>query len=369
MEFSIIEGDVLKMTADALVFPANHKPIIGGSLDNQIFEKAGKEALLNERCNYGYLYSGEACITDSYAMKDNYKWFIHTATPVYQPKHQQNTLHKLKKCYLSALKLAEEKGIRTLVFALLGAGASGFSRDKAIQAAKSAINRYFSECHESSIESITIVEYEKESQYQLLLRCNDKLKEINKLLSEIENFEKNIQYASYIGEIRISVEKHLRQYAEAEIKQIKCSYEREIKRLSSCDSCDSNISPEDKLYKKIVDLPDDVTQSDFAATIYVSRNTDISQLVNLYSKNGKFYKNAISFLNVKKNVLKLGLGLELPFDKMCWLMWCRGHEFPISEWDFELSEYYIKKGKSLSALEDYEEEFENTKRKEKEIEL
>ena len=75
----------------------------------------------------------------------------------------------------------------------------------------------------------------------------------------------------------------------------------------------------------------------------------------------------ISFLNVKNNVIKLGLGLELPFDKMCWLTWCRDHEFPISEMDFDISEGYIKKGKSLSALFEYEDIFENTKRKGKEM--
>lgn len=37
--------------------------------------------------------------------------------------------------------------------------------------------------------------------------------------------------------------------------------------------------------------------------------------------------------------------------------------------DFDISEGYIKKGKSLSALFDYEDIFENTKREGKEIEF
>ena len=67
--------------------------------------------------------------------------------------------------------------------------------------------------------------------------------------------------------------------------------------------------------------------------------------------------DAASFLRNKNNVLKLGLGLELPFDKMCRLMWCRNHEFPISEPDHEISENFIKQGKHIDALNDYEEEF------------
>lgn len=366
MELSIIKGDILKMSADILVFPANRKPLIGGSLDSQIYALAGADNLLKDRSQYGYMHSGESCITNSYDLRSSYKWLIHTVTPVYQPTHKQDTMHKLKKCYLSALKLAEKNQAKSVVFALLGAGASGFSHTKAIEAAKSALEKYQNNNQNSSLNTVTIVEYENESKYNILLQCNNKLKEVYKLLSQIDNFEEVSQYGSYIGEIKSFVSKQLRQYAEEEISQIKQSYKCEIKRLSSYNS---KIPAEDSLYKSIVRLPKGMAQSDFAATIYVSCNADISQIINLYSKSGKYYKNAISFLNVKNNVIKLGLGLELPFDKMCWLMWCRDHEFPISEMDFDISEGYIKKGKSLSALFDYEDIFENTKRKGKEIEF
>lgn len=368
MDISYIQGDIFAMKADSLVFPANHKPVIGGSLDGQIYERAGMEQLLHQRKKHGELHSGESCITESCDLTNNYRWLIHTATPVYQPSHPTNTMHKLKKCYLSALELSDKKGLKHIVFVLLGAGASGFSHSKAKEAADSAIKRYCSEHPDSLIESVTIVEYEKESQYQLLIQCNRKLIELKAMLSQIEELKDYVQIDSYMGEIRTTIAKHLKSYADEETVRIKQAYQREITRLSAETT---ELSAEDRLYKSIVKLPNGINQTAFAERIYLQESSNISQIVNLYSKNGKQYANAFSFFNSKLNVIKLGLGLELSFDKMCWLMWSRGHEFPISELDIDLSECYIKQGKCLDALVDYEEEFNNqygiTKSNEKDL--
>lgn len=352
--FNIVSGDIFDLEADALVFPASHKPRIGGSLDGHVYERAGKDQLLEERLANGYLHSGESCITDSYDLSTNYQRLIHTATPVYQPNHPTSTMHNLKKCYRSALGLAEENDLKTIVFVLLGAGASGFSHKKAIEAAGAAVEQYFTEHSDSHIESITVVVYEKESQYQLLIRFNEKLKEAKVLLDQIDDLKNSIQIDSYIGEIISSVAKELVGYADKEIKQIRQAYDNEIAKLSENET---DLSPEDQIYKNIVKLPDGINQTELTGRIYVQDSSNISQIMNLYSKNGNCYKNASSFLSNKNNVLKLGLGLELSFDKMCWLMWCRDHEFPISELDYEISEYYIKQNKHLDALDDYEEEF------------
>ena len=130
--------------------------------------------------------------------------------------------------------------------------------------------------------------------------------------------------------------------------------------------CFANSLDSDRIKTKSV-------KTDFAERIYVSDSSDISRYKNLYSKSGKPYENAFIFLKDKINVMRIGLGLELPFDKMCWLMWCTGHEFPISDFDFDISGNYIRSGDSLNALIDLEEAFnpsykktKNSKDKEKE---
>ena len=159
-------GDVFDFTADALVFPANKKPVIGGSLDSQVYEKAGSDQLLQARMKHGELHSGEVCLTQSFDLKDRYKFLIHAASPVYQHHHKKESAHNLKKCYSGALRLAEEKQLKTIVFTLLGAGASGFPFKMAIEKATTAIEDYFSEHKDSRIESVTLVKYSKESDYQ-----------------------------------------------------------------------------------------------------------------------------------------------------------------------------------------------------------
>lgn len=384
MGFSIVEGDVFKYKADALVFPANKKAIIGGSLDDQVYARAGKDELLEARKACGELQRGEACITQSFELSNSYKWLIHTATPVYQPKHKKNSSHLLKKCYLSALGLAEEKGLSTIVFALLGAGASGFSHSKAVDAAKKAAEKYFSEHTNSRIKSVTIVEYVKETQYQLLIKCNKKLKEVSELLSKLDGFEQIVSFESNIAQIKESVGQHLKEYAEKEVLLIKDAYEKELCKYPQNESVpgenefgssENKSAPtaKEQLYKNIFKIPKGINQTDFAERIYVSDSSDISRYKNLYSKSGKPYENAFIFLKDKINVMRIGLGLELPFDKMCWLMWCTGHEFPISDFDFDISGNYIRSGDSLNALIDLEEDFnpsykktENSKDKEKE---
>ena len=59
----IIVGDIFEMNADALIFPANPLPEVGGSLDRIVYEKAGWDSLLEARKEIGALKSTESKIT------------------------------------------------------------------------------------------------------------------------------------------------------------------------------------------------------------------------------------------------------------------------------------------------------------------
>lgn len=328
-----IRADVFEMDADALVFPANHQPIIGGSLDGQVYKRAGKEQLLRLRKQYGELHSGESCITESCDLNRNYRWLIHTATPVYQPGHPTNTMHKLKKCYLSALELAEQNGLKRIVFVLLGAGASGFSHSKAKEAAESAIKRYRTEHPDSLIEHIEVVEYEKESQYQLLIQCNRKLKEVSKLLSEIEGFEQLAQPESEIGNVIQKVEDVIKR-----IKSDKISVMFEDFRSEVTDYCEKTGETPTQYYDRVYDR--------ILNNYFTWKNADLAEEMDidpaLVSRIKKITvkksidRKARSFWKQRKNVLKLGITLELKLLDLCRLMWCRGHSFPSDPVDYKL---------------------------------
>lgn len=339
MELKIIKGDVFKMSADILVFPANRKPLIGGSLDSRIYELAGRDELLKERSKYGEMHSGDACITDSYDLKTSYKWLVHTVTPVYQPAHKKNTMHKLKKCYLSALQLAEEAEAKSVVFVLLGAGASGFPNNKAIEAAKSAKKRYCSEHPSSLIESAVVVEYENESQYQLLIKCNQKFKEINKLLSQMDGFEQYANPDSEIGKIIEKISAAIKKQSDNIISELYDQYLAEIEeyRLETGDEKEDYC---DIVYDKIVQLKGRIKNSDLAVKL-CEENSLISRITNITKKPHGIDRKAKSFWKKRENLLRLGIALELELPDMCRLMWCRGHSFPKEKIDSELIELYI----------------------------
>ena len=332
-------GDVFGFTADALVFPANKKPVIGGSLDSQVYEKAGSDQLLQARLKHGELHSGEVCLSQSFGLKDRYKFLIHAASPVYQHHHKKGSAHKLKKCYSEALRLAEENQLKTIVFALLGAGASGFPFKMAVKEAATAIENYFSEHKDSRIESVILVKYTKESEYQNLLKINKKLKEVNSLLSEIEGFETYIKKDSEIGKILGDVEAKLRNAVLEKTDNAYIQYQKEIE-----DHCSrTGETPEEyncELYNKLLKHSDGNTLPKLAERIKLS-NDSVSRIGKCEKEKYANDNKAISFWKNRFKVLKLGLGLELSFENLCRLMWCRGHNFPSEQVDFDILTFYL----------------------------
>lgn len=332
MKIKIITGDIFTLKADALVFPANKKAVIGGSLDGQIYERAGAEDLLSARNECGELHSGESCITESYGLKESYNWLIHTSTPVYQHAHPTNTMHKLKKCYLSSLKTADEKGLKSVVFALLGAGASGFSQKKAVEAAESAIERYKNENPESTIESIIIVKYENESQYQLLIECNRKLKGVEKLLSQIDGLEDYVQPDSEICKIIKKVAEKLQYETADKITKWYQEFQAEI-------SSEEAEEVRNKIYDQI--LEDNKKDKQYELADDINESAGLISHIYRISKKEKIHRHAKAFWKKKQNVLKLGIALELDSRNMCRLLWSRGHSFPSDRFDYDILNIYI----------------------------
>lgn len=110
MKLEIINnGDIFEYSADALVFPASNSPKIYGTLDGQVYKKAGEKEFLAARKsigNMGRLENGEADITDSFELKEKYKYLIHTSVPSYK---SADSYHEMKECYISSLRCAEKR--------------------------------------------------------------------------------------------------------------------------------------------------------------------------------------------------------------------------------------------------------------------
>ena len=162
MAFEVIRGDIRNCIADAIVIPANPKPIIGKGVDRLIYHEAGRNRLLKERRKIGDIDFGLACITDAYDLRDKgVKYIIHAVSPAYDGgKSGERDL--LRACYTNALTLAFGHGCKTVVFPLLSTGVLGYPKKEAQEIAESACKGF---CLDHKSIDVTLVLYRSEEAF------------------------------------------------------------------------------------------------------------------------------------------------------------------------------------------------------------
>ena len=111
---------------------ANSELKRGGGVCGQIFKEANDKGL-EEECNkLAPINPGESVITKGYNLKS--KYIIHSVGPIYFDgnKGERETLEA---AYRSALDLAMENNLKSVVFPLLSSGIYGYPLDEAAEVA------------------------------------------------------------------------------------------------------------------------------------------------------------------------------------------------------------------------------------------
>jgi len=132
----LIEGDITELDADAIVNAANSSLKMGGGVAGAILRKGGYE--IQEECDrIGYCPVGDAIITTGGRLKA--KYVIHAVGPKWGEGDEDE---KLKNATLNSLKLADERGLRSIAFPAISTGIFGFPMDRCAKIMLSATISY-----------------------------------------------------------------------------------------------------------------------------------------------------------------------------------------------------------------------------------
>ena len=127
----LVEGDITAVMADAVVNAANSSLMGGGGVDGAIHRAGGPEIL--EECRgivkrIGWLPPGRAVITTGGRLPA--KYVIHTVGPVWRGGGAGEA-GTLASCYRESLRVARERGLRSVAFPSISTGAYGYPMERA----------------------------------------------------------------------------------------------------------------------------------------------------------------------------------------------------------------------------------------------
>ncbi len=176
MEFAVnraklvlVEGDITKVSADAIVNAANSRLAGGGGVDGAI-HRAGGPSIMEEldemRPRIGRCAAGDAMVTGAGSLPA--KYVIHAVGPVFRDGRHGEP-EQLASCYRTSLRLAEEKGARSVSFPSISTGAYGYPMTEAAELALQAVVGHLKQpaCR---IETVTFVLFGKPA-YQVHLEA------------------------------------------------------------------------------------------------------------------------------------------------------------------------------------------------------
>lgn len=160
---NVVQGDITKLSVDAIVNAANSSLLGGGGVDGAI-HRAGGPAILEECRKIGGCPTGEAVVTTAGRLPA--KNVIHTVGPVWNGGNRGEP-ELLAACYRNSLHRALEQGLKTVAFPNISTGVYGYPKHRAAPVAVETVRAFLAET--DAIERVTFVCFDEEN-FQLYNR-------------------------------------------------------------------------------------------------------------------------------------------------------------------------------------------------------
>ena len=147
MPLTIVQGDIARVRADAVVNAANEGLWAGGGVCGAIFAGAG-HAQMERACRaIGHCDTGDAVVTPGFALPATY--VIHAVGPVWRGGRCGEE-RLLRSAYRRSLERAREVGAHSVAFPLISAGIYGYPQQEALRVATSEIRAFLAEEDEAA---------------------------------------------------------------------------------------------------------------------------------------------------------------------------------------------------------------------------
>ena len=142
MPFLMISNDIAKVTADAIVNPANRNLLQGSGTSRAIYQAAGEQELTAACEAIGHCDLGRAVCTPAFGLPA--KYIFHAVCPAWHGGGFDEA-EQLAGAYHSALELAAEYHCESVAFPLLSSGNYGYPKEQAFRIAVDTITQYVME--------------------------------------------------------------------------------------------------------------------------------------------------------------------------------------------------------------------------------
>lgn len=151
----IEQGDLTEMNTDAIVNAANNDLILGGGVAGSIRRKGGDE--IQRECNkIGSIPVGYAAITPGGKLKA--RFVIHAAS---MRLGGTTSAEALRNSTAHCLKIAKERGLKTIAFPAVGTGIAGFPLEECAKVMLREATQHLR--GETSVETVHFVLFDNEA--------------------------------------------------------------------------------------------------------------------------------------------------------------------------------------------------------------